>query len=209
MGTYWKRDEKHLQMAVAAYKNGDYGLNECAHVYGVPKATVKRHADESNCSKRQAPSWIRVGNGAGLFIPPMTIFKRKRKPQELEMVAPLGSVIEISDTGYINSELFVSWLKHFKRHVNCSIESPVLLLLDGNTTDSRNLEAVEYARDNVIIMLQLPGHTTHQLPPLDVAFFAPLQKYSLEVDENVADEPTSSKRFQEHLYRVCNGVLQY
>ncbi|KAG8223924.1 hypothetical protein J437_LFUL003731 [Ladona fulva] len=44
MGTYGKWDEKHLQMAVTAYKNSDYGLNECGRVYGVPKATVKRHA---------------------------------------------------------------------------------------------------------------------------------------------------------------------
>lgn len=337
-GSYGKWDEGHLQMAVAAYQNGDYGLNECARVYGVPKATIKRHADRKNRFSNVVKSFGRqatfteemekvlsehillfeerffgysvkdirklafdiaekygvphsfnkekkiagkkwfyafmkrnpqlslrqpegtsmarakgfnrenvhkffdllekivdenaisansvfnvdesgfttvqkrlqkviarkgkhqVGaitsgergvnttvvcavNAAGFFIPPMIIFKRKRKPQELEMGAPLGSVIEISDTGYINSELFVSWLKHFKKHVNCSKDSPVLLLLDGHTTHSRNLQAVEYARDNGIIMLQLPGHTTHRLQPLDVAFFGPLQTYFNQAQE--------------------------
>lgn len=28
--------------------NGDYGLNECSRVYGVPKATIKRLADNKN-----------------------------------------------------------------------------------------------------------------------------------------------------------------
>jgi uncharacterized protein (DUF779 family) len=36
--------ENELQIAVAAYKNGDYGLNECRRMYGVPKATIRRLA---------------------------------------------------------------------------------------------------------------------------------------------------------------------
>jgi hypothetical protein len=31
-----------------AYRNGDYGLNECSSVYGVPKATINRHATKKN-----------------------------------------------------------------------------------------------------------------------------------------------------------------
>lgn len=337
-GKYGKWTEDELKAAVAAYKNGDHGLNECARIYGVPKATIKRHADGKNTfsnevklfgrqstfttemekivadhlllfeerffgftikdvrklafdiaekyklphsfnreKKMAGKKWFysfmrrnpqlslrqpegtsmarakgfnresvnqffnllektvdenritantifnvdesgfttvqkrqqkvvaqrgkhQVGsitsgerginttvvcavNAAGYFIPPMIIFKRKRRQQELEIGAPPGSVVEISDSGYINSELFVSWLKHFKKHVTCSNDSPVLLLLDGHTTHSRNLEAVEYARDNGIIMLQLPGHTTHRLQPLDVAFFAPLQTYFIQAQD--------------------------
>lgn len=33
------------------------------------------------------------------------------------------------------------------------------------------------ARANGILLLQLPGHTTHRLQPLDVRFFGPLQTY--------------------------------
>jgi hypothetical protein len=38
-GQYGKWTENELQMAVVAYRNGDYDLNECSRVYGVPKAT--------------------------------------------------------------------------------------------------------------------------------------------------------------------------
>lgn len=90
-------------------------------------------------------------SAAGFYIPPMIIFKRKRKPPELEVGAPLGSIVHISDTGYINSELFVTWLKHFHSHVKPSIIDPVLLLLDGHTTHSKNLEALLFAKENGII----------------------------------------------------------
>jgi hypothetical protein len=43
-GQYGKWTENKLQMAVAACRNGDCGLNECSKVYGVPKATIRRHA---------------------------------------------------------------------------------------------------------------------------------------------------------------------
>jgi hypothetical protein len=36
-------------MAVAVYRSGDCGLNECSRVYGVPKATIRRHAMKKKC----------------------------------------------------------------------------------------------------------------------------------------------------------------
>lgn len=121
-------------------------------------------------------------NAAGNFVPPMIIFKRQRMHPSLANGAPAGSIVEVSDTGYINSDLFVKWLKLFIKHVKPSTESKVLILLDGHTTHSKNLEAINLARQNGIILLQLPGHTTHRLQPLDVSMFKPLQTY---YDENV------------------------
>ncbi|CAH2000933.1 unnamed protein product [Acanthoscelides obtectus] len=114
---------------------------------------------------------------AGQYVAPMVIFKRKRIAPELADRAPPGSLIEISDTGYINVDLFVTWLKHFVAAIEPSKEDRVLLVLDGHTTHSRNLAAIEMARENGVIILQLPGHTTHRLQPLDVAVFKPFQVY--------------------------------
>lgn len=47
-GRYGSWSENDLLLAVAAYKNGNYGLNECSRVYGVPKATIKAHVDKKN-----------------------------------------------------------------------------------------------------------------------------------------------------------------
>ena len=119
-------------------------------------------------------------SASGQYVPPMIIFKRHRMANELRAGAPPGSIVEISESGYINSELFVKWLKHFIDTVHPSKERPVLLLLDGHTTHSKNLEALLRARENGVIMLQLPGHTTHRLQPLDISFFSPLQVYYTE-----------------------------
>ncbi|KAI4464136.1 hypothetical protein MML48_4g00012592 [Holotrichia oblita] len=50
---------------------------------------------------------------AGQLVPPMIIYKRKRYQDELADGAPPGSIVTFSDSGYINSELFVRWLEHF------------------------------------------------------------------------------------------------
>lgn len=99
---------------------------------------------------------------------------------ELQVGAPPGSLIEISETGYIDSELFVKWLQFFIDAVNPTKEKKVLLCLDGHTTHSKNLRALELARDHGVILLQLPGHTTHKLQPLDVSFFKPLETFYIQ-----------------------------
>lgn len=45
------------------------------------------------------------------------------------------------------------------------------------------MEALELCRANGIILLELPGHTTHRLQPLDVAFFKPLETYYSQAAE--------------------------
>lgn len=53
----------------------------------------------------------------------------------------------------------------------------IILVLDGHTIHSKNLTVIEMARENGVILLQLPGHTTHRVQPLDRTFFKPLQTY--------------------------------
>lgn len=132
-------------------------------------------------------------SAAGQCTPPMIIFKRKRMAPELAIGAPPGAIVTISDTGYINTELFVKWLKHFIEHVKPSPEKKVLLLLDGHTTHSKNLEALLLARKHGVVLLQLPGHTTHRLQPLDVSFFKPMEAYySQAVEKFLRSNPGST-----------------
>ncbi|CAH2099325.1 unnamed protein product [Euphydryas editha] len=121
---------------------------------------------------------------AGQFVPPMIIFKRIRQNPELANGAPIGIIVTVSESGYINSQLFVEWIKHFINTVKPTPDNKVLLLLDGHTTHSKNLEALTLAKTNGVIMLQLPGHTTHRLQPLDVSFFKPMSSYYIQATEN-------------------------
>ena len=116
-------------------------------------------------------------SASGNFVPPMIIFKRLRMHPSLKIGAPPGAIVAISETGYINTELFIEWLKHFIDYVKPTVEEKVLLVLDGHTTHAKNFEAITLARSHGVLLQQLPGHTTHRLQPFDVSIFKPLQTY--------------------------------
>jgi len=116
-------------------------------------------------------------SAAGAFMPPMLIYPRKRKQKEFELGLPPGGLAEVSDNGWITTELFLVWLKKFAQFSKASKDSPVLLILDGHSTHTKSLETIDFARDNGVVLLCLPPHTSHRLQPLDVTFFKPLSLY--------------------------------
>ena len=105
----------------------------------------------------------------------MMIFKRKRNKPELVDHAPAGTIAQCSANGWIDTGLFLEYLKHFVSHVKCTKDSPVLLILDGHKTHTKNLPTIDYARDNGIVIVSLPPHTSHKLQPLDRSFFKSLK----------------------------------
>lgn len=118
-----------------------------------------------------------VMNAAGEYIPPMLIYKRVRMLEMLKRGAPPNTLFGCSKNGWITSELFVQWLQHFIKctKLEKSDQKQMLLLLDGHSTHTKNLEAIELARDYGIVMLSFPAHTTHRLQPLDRSFFKSLK----------------------------------
>lgn len=112
----------------------------------------------------------------GTYIPPALIFPRKNMKAELMDGAPVGSVAFTQENGYMNSDIFPKWLKHFAKYAKPSKQNKVLLLLDGHTSH-KSLDALLYAKENGIILFCFPPHCTHRLQPLDVSFFGPLNAY--------------------------------
>jgi len=70
-------------------------------------------------------------NGAGNYVPPMIIFKRRRMNQLLLRGNPPGTVGEVSVNGWVTSDLFVQWLEHFIAFVKPTKAHKVILLVDG------------------------------------------------------------------------------
>lgn len=52
-GHYGRWSESDLLKAVAAYRNGETGLNKCSRIYNVPRTTIKRHADRKNATANE------------------------------------------------------------------------------------------------------------------------------------------------------------
>lgn len=121
-------------------------------------------------------------SAAGHYIPPLLVFPRVRMKAELLNGAPHGTIAACQPNGWMQTEIFVQWLGHFIAHVRPSKDKPVLLILDGHVTHTKNLDLIDLARKNGVIILCLPPHCTHKCQPLDVSFNSPLnQFYSQEV----------------------------
>ncbi|CAH1963196.1 unnamed protein product [Acanthoscelides obtectus] len=116
-------------------------------------------------------------NAAGTYMPPMLIFPRQRMKQELLDHAPPGTTAECNARGWMTTETFMTWIQRFVKFSGASITNPDLMLLDGHVTHTQNLEVIESARKNGVVMLCFPPHCTHRLQPLDVGFMKPLSVY--------------------------------
>ncbi|XP_071635524.1 uncharacterized protein [Temnothorax longispinosus] len=116
-------------------------------------------------------------NAAGHFVPPMFIFPRIKmdKNGRLMIGAPPESIGVACKNSWMNAETFLRWLQHFQQHVHSSAARPILLILDGHSSH-KELNIIEYARNNHIHMLSTPPHTTHKLQPLDRVFFKPFKQ---------------------------------
>lgn len=113
-------------------------------------------------------------SATGIFIPPMFIFPGKRASSGIKHGGPAGSSYKMSESGWMNEELFYQWLQHFVSHTQSSKETPTLLLMDNHSSHT-SLLTYNYCKDNGIIVVSFPPHTSHRLQPLDLTFFGPLK----------------------------------
>lgn len=119
-------------------------------------------------------------NAAGLFVPPAIIFPRKNMNVQLMKGAPPGSISFCHPSGWIQTNLFTEWFQHFLVKVKPTAYDPVLLVLDGHTTHTRNIDVIDLARQNHVEIISLPPHSTHKMQPLDKTFIGPLKSYYSE-----------------------------
>lgn len=116
-------------------------------------------------------------NAAGGFVPPLFVFPRKNMKEELLDGAPPGSIAACHPSGWIQQHIFTQWLKHFIVHVKPTEDDPVVLILDGHYSHTRNLELIEIARSCHVTIVCIPPHTSHKLQPLDLSFMSPFKTY--------------------------------
>ncbi|XP_013194640.2 uncharacterized protein LOC106138133 [Amyelois transitella] len=122
-------------------------------------------------------------SASGNFAPPpFFIFKRKRFQARLLDGALPGCEAAVSDSGWINGEIFLEWLRVFVSYVRPTQDRKALLLLD-NHESHKYYPALDYATKNNVIFLSIPPHTSHKLQPLDVAIYSPFKTF-FEIEIN-------------------------
>ncbi|KAJ8871576.1 hypothetical protein PR048_027902 [Dryococelus australis] len=101
-----------------------------------------------------------------VFLPPFVIFKATNLKQEFLDNLPPGSVVFMSDSGYITTELFRKFLGHFVTHKPQGKKTN-LLVLDGHSTHVSDPDILQFAVDNNSAMISIPPHNSHYIQPLD------------------------------------------
>lgn len=120
----------------------------------------------------------------GSYMPPLFVFPRKRMKPELMLNAPRGSWALCHESGWIQKEIFTAWFEKFIKFSRSSVDNPVLLLLDGHASHTKNMDVINLGRNNGVHILSFPPHCTHRLQPLDVGFMKPFSTYYTEAANN-------------------------
>lgn len=82
----------------------------------------------------------------------------------LTKCGPPGAVYQVTNNGWTNDDIFLIWLKHFTAYVKPNNNEPVLLILDNHGSNV-TLPDYNICRDNGIVMLSIPPHTSHRMQP--------------------------------------------
>lgn len=123
-------------------------------------------------------------NATGNSVPPFYIFPRKRWNDAFLVGAVAGAKGTASGTGWITSEIFSQiYLPFFIAHTRCTKDRPVLLIMDNHESHC-SLSAVTTAKENGIIILTLPPHTSHRMQPLDRTVFGPMKGFYNAATDN-------------------------
>jgi hypothetical protein len=131
---------------------------------------------------REWVTLIAAINAMGWAIAPYLIFKAKNHDASWYPDLKPQWRIGVSDNGWTTNDIGVAWLRHFVEQIQGRrVGSHVLLIIDGHESH-KSLAFQDLCKENKIITLCMPPHSSHILQPLDVGCFAPLKRaYSKEI----------------------------
>ncbi|XP_020298407.1 uncharacterized protein LOC109862703 isoform X2 [Pseudomyrmex gracilis] len=112
------------------------------------------------------------GNAAGTLLPPMILYSYERIPKTIANNFPNSFIIGKSDTGWMTSSTFYSYIvNHF--HPWCikeNIPFPGIIYVDGHSSHLTKALS-DYCCDNQIELIGLVPNATHLHQPIDVGLF--------------------------------------
>ena len=126
-------------------------------------------------------------NATGTYVPPLIVFPRKNMKQEPMDGAPAVSNSACHPSGWIQTDIFTKWFDHFVHLVKPSADDPVLLIVDGHYSHTKNIDVVDKAREHSFSIVSLPPHSRHKMQPLDDVFLKPLKTYYAQEIEKWQD----------------------
>jgi hypothetical protein len=172
-----------VQATVAKYgitAADTYNFDETGFQMGVISTSkVVTGSERRNAPKTTQPGnreWVTViqaVSAEGYAVQPFIILAGKQKDARWFQEIPQDWPIQVSNNGWTTNEIGLQWLHHFDQNTKAQ-GTYRLLILDGHESHN-SLEFKLYCKENNIITLCMPPHSSHLLQPLDVGCFAPLK----------------------------------
>jgi hypothetical protein len=184
-------DAQLLQDPSRIYNADESGFSLCPKSGRViaPKGTPTVYNFTS--SDKTQLTLLACASATAHYIKPMLVFPGQRfsyNPLKgMEQDAYLGRSLN----GWMDSELFFTWLKEvFIPEINTrQVKRPVLLLVDGHFTHL-TLESSKLCSQENIILYCLLEHASHLMQPLDLTLFSSLKEsWKQSVRSYQADHP--------------------
>jgi hypothetical protein len=79
------------------------------------------------------------------------------------------------------------WFLHSIKHTKPTKEDPIILVMDGHYSHTRNMEVIHLTRQNYIDVICLPPHSSHKIQPLDKTLIGPLKHSTSKKLKNDSD----------------------
>lgn len=120
---------------------------------------------------------VGIVSASGNALPPGFVFPRVRFDERKMMAgATAESLGMVHKSGWMTSNNFLNVMKHFVKYSCSSLDNKSLLIMDNHESHI-SYDAVQYAKDNGVVILTIPPHTSNKLQPLDVSIYGPFKNY--------------------------------
>ena len=93
---------------------------------------------------------------------------------------PPGSDCACHLSGWVQTNIFTNWFRHFLKTIKASPGEPSLLILDGHYSHTKNIDHLNLAGDYGVTIISLPHHSSHKMQSLYRTFTGPLKTYYSE-----------------------------
>lgn len=169
-----------------------YNFDETGFAMGKISAetvvTTSDRREKPRAVQQGNQEWVTVIQGigsSGYSVPPYIIFTGKVHLDSWTSDSPLPPdwVIALSENGWTTNERGLEWAKHFDFHTKGRTKGTHrLLILDGHESH-HSVDFELYCKEQNIVTLCMPAHSSHKLQPLDVGCFGPLKRaYGKEIE---------------------------
>ncbi|XP_054709205.1 uncharacterized protein LOC129218910 [Uloborus diversus] len=144
---------------------------------------VRQVAKATSAERGQTVTIATAVKAIGNALPPLFIFPRVFFKDYFIKEGPQGCIGTADPFGWMTGSSFLTFIRHFHSHVKSTLHQPYLLLLD-NHDSHLSIQVLNFCKDNGIILLSFPPHTSHRLQLLDVSVYGPFKRYYFAAVDN-------------------------